>query len=154
MIAAELGHALSFSALGATVAFTPQTVTGLTNGSWIFSGPLTFKSPVTERGIKTVSKGFADSNLATLPSSAFVIGQNLISEILGFMNRASLAGVTFSSSAVSGFQSFLQNRFEQYLVWGDLLNFNPADVFSFLVQATNVISVESGRRTRIPASSG
>jgi hypothetical protein len=141
-VTAMMNKPVSFNILGATVNFTPSLGQNLATGTWVLDGPLVLSAP-NGTGNTTVPQGYSIANMADARASGFVFANTFWPQILGFANRAGLTTQTMASSAISAFQSFMANRFEQFFVWSDLMNFPTNQPFNFTFDSTSPITIQS-----------
>jgi hypothetical protein len=142
-VVASLSKPVMFDLLGAHVVFTPTTGSNLTSGTWVLNGPLSIQAVGGGTGTKTVPQGYTNANLTDVRASGFVFANTLWSEILAFADRAGLLTKQYKGTDIPQFQNFLQNRFEQFLVWSDLMNFSTSSLFYFNFDAAGPVSILS-----------
>jgi hypothetical protein len=145
-IMAMMGKPVSFDVLGAKVAFTPSVGQNLTSGTWVIDGPLVFSGPQ-GTGSKTIAQGYSIANMTDARASGFAFNNALWPEIMGFASRGGLFTVKEPSSSIAAFQSFMNNRMEQFFVWSDLMNFPVTQPFNFTFQATSTPQIQSQTNT-------
>jgi hypothetical protein len=78
-------------------------------------------------------------------ASGFAFANTFWPEILAFADRAGLLTRQYKSTDIAQFQAFLSNRFEQFFVWSDLMNFSTTDLFNFTFSASGPVSIDSQR---------
>lgn len=145
-VTAMMGKTVSFDILGAQVSFTPRLGQNLTSGTWILDGPLVLSAPQ-GTGNKTLPQGYTLANMTDVRASGFVFANSLWTQIMGFASRAGLFNVHKPSSEISAFQSFMNNRMEQFFVWSDLMNFSTTQPFNFTFQAPSTPRIQSQTNT-------
>jgi hypothetical protein len=146
VMVAKMGTPISFDILGAKVSFTPTAGSNLTTGSWILDGPLVVTAP-SGAGVKTIVKGYASANLVDARASGFAFANSLWSEILSFADRAKLTSYKMKSSENEKFQGFMQNRFEQFFIWSDLMSFPTSQVFDISIASTAAVHLDGQTNT-------
>jgi hypothetical protein len=133
---------IQFEILGANVEFNPSAIKNLKSGTWIVDGALTFNGGQST-GTKFVSKTYTDLNVTDARASGLIFSNSLIKEILAFALRAGLYANDFTSNDIASFKSFMENRFLQFFLWSDLINFNSSTVFDFHLSTRGTPVVQS-----------
>lgn len=134
-VQSDLFKPVTFQASGVSVSFQPLAVNNLASGTWIVDGSLLLQSEKGS-GHREIVKDYGIANLVDVRASGVAISKNLIPELIAYLSRAGKLRSDFSSSDVPAFQKFLNNRFEQFFVWMDLLSFPTNSVFDMSVSVS------------------
>ena len=63
--------------------------------------------------------------------------------MVAFAGRCGLLTRQYKSTDIAQFQAFLNNRFEQFFVWSDLMNFSTSALFNFTFDASGPMTINS-----------
>ena len=129
---------------GLDLAWNPENLGGVGAGLLRVQGHFSLARAAAAASVQNIERTYKVSALEQATESSFVLPKDTVPTLINFIYSTGDLHYRVSSDKIPSFQSLMQNRFVQLLVWPDLLAFAQNTLFVFDVLATKAPELSPG----------
>ena len=130
---------------GLMLSWEPSVIGGLANGLIRISGSLFLRKQTALKVAEVLEESKAENQLDLTQESGFILPKATVPKIFDFLYRIGELRYRVTSDKIESFRDLMQNRFIQFFVWPDLMNFAAETQFYFDLNSEKAPSLSGGR---------
>lgn len=132
---------------GLVLSWEPSDIGGLANGLIRVSGSVFLRKPTAVKVSDSIERSQPEAQLELTQESGFILPKSTVPKIFDFLYRIGELRYRVTSNKIQSFKDLMENRFVQFFVWPDLMNFASDTQFYFDLNSERVPTFSNGRMT-------